>query len=173
MKTQCSLPRNFDYLSSNVVEILGLRDAMILTGCLMVIGSVARCIPFKATAFTWSCHLCAILNGAAGVVVFSAPSAVSAAWFPPQERATATGIAIVFNNMGNALSFLMGPAIVPDPVENADNQTSFLTGPAFLAIEHNNGSQEPCLVLPSDEMLLIKERINDLMYFGKSSEILT
>ena len=63
-------------------------------------------------------HICAILNGMAGVVVFSAPSAVSSAWFPPGERTTATGIAIVFNNLGNAVSFLLAPAIVPDPPNN-------------------------------------------------------
>ena len=48
-------------------------------------------------------HLCAILNGVAGVVVFSAPSAVSSAWFPPAERTTATAVGILFNNLGNAL----------------------------------------------------------------------
>lgn len=63
-------------------------------------------------------HICAILNGMAGIVIFSAPSAVSSAWFPPGERTTATGIAIVFNNLGNAVSFLLAPAIVPDPPEN-------------------------------------------------------
>ena len=58
-------------------------------------------------------HLCAILNGVAGVVVFSAPSAVSSAWFPPAERTTATAVGILFNNLGNALSFFAGPAVVP------------------------------------------------------------
>ena len=48
-------------------------------------------------------HLCAILNGVAGVVVFSVPSAVSSAWFPPAERTTATAVGILFNNLGNAL----------------------------------------------------------------------
>ena len=63
-------------------------------------------------------HICAILNGMAGIIVFSAPSAVSSAWFSPGERTTATGIAIVFNNLGNAVSFLIAPAIVPDPHNN-------------------------------------------------------
>ena len=63
-------------------------------------------------------HTCAILNGMAGIIVFSAPSAVSSAWFPPGERTTATGIAIVFNNLGNAVSFLLAPSIVPDPPDN-------------------------------------------------------
>ena len=63
-------------------------------------------------------HLCAILNGVAGVVVFSAPSAVSSAWFPPAERTTATAVGILFNNLGNALSFLAGPAVVPGTRHN-------------------------------------------------------
>ena len=50
--------------------------------------------------------MCAILNGMAGIIVFSAPSALSSAWFPPNERTTATGVALVFNNLGNVFSFL-------------------------------------------------------------------
>jgi len=97
-------------------EAKGLRASMILTAGMMLLGTGLRCIPgINITAFTWMAHLCAILNGMAGIVIFSAPAAVSSAWFPPGERTTATGIAIVFNNLGNALSFLAAPAIVPDP----------------------------------------------------------
>ena len=52
-----------------------------------------------------TCHFCAIMNGVSGIVVFSAPSAVSSAWFPPNERTTATGIALVFNNLGKYIVF--------------------------------------------------------------------
>ena len=61
------------------------------------------------------CHTCAILNGVAGVVMFAAPSAVSSAWFPVDERTTATGIMLTLNNLGNAFSFLVAPHVVPDP----------------------------------------------------------
>ncbi len=129
----------------------GLRNAVVMTAGLMVIGSLLRCLPFKVTAFAWACHACAILNGVAGIVIFSAPSAVSAAWFPPNERTTATGIAIVFNNLGNALSFLVGPAIVPDPVElNYD--------------ESVNKSVEPCIVIPGKELTAIQWDLTELMY---------
>ena len=100
------------------------------------------------------CHICAILNGIAGIVVFSAPSAVSSAWFPPRERTTATGIALVFNNLGNAASFLMAPAIVPDP-SNITNLINFT-----------------CPVLPLDEIRFIKNRIALLMYAGMKNSAL-
>ena len=68
----------------------GLRSSVILIGAMMVAGAAMRCIfTSNIGIFTYSSHICAILNGIAGVVVFSAPPAVSAAWFPPEERTTA------------------------------------------------------------------------------------
>jgi len=78
-------------------ETKGLRASMVLVGAMMTLGTLLRCLPLGVSAFTWMCHLCAILNGMAGIIVFSAPSAVSAAWFPPEERTTATGIAIILS----------------------------------------------------------------------------
>jgi FLVCR family MFS transporter len=45
--------------------------------------------------FTVMSHICAILNGLSGVTVMAAPPAISAAWFPPHERTTATCINLV------------------------------------------------------------------------------
>lgn len=98
--------------------------------------------------------MCAIFNGIAGIVVFSAPSAVSSAWFPPHERTTATGIALVFNNLGNAVSFLAAPAIVPDP--GLVNNT---------LVQQNETGQ--CPVLLPEQKLLIEHRVNVLMYLGE------
>jgi len=103
-------------------ETRGLRASMVLTAGMMLVGTALRCLPNVPVAtFTWMAHVCAILNGMAGIVIFSAPPAVSSAWFPPNERTTATGIAIVFNNLGNAVSFLMAPSVVPDPPSNGTN----------------------------------------------------
>ena len=38
------------------------------------------------------CHVCAILVGTAGTLVMAAPPMIAAVWFPPKERATATGM---------------------------------------------------------------------------------
>ena len=141
---------------------LGLRSAVVFSGALMLIGSAARCIPWTLGAFTLSCHMCAILNGAAGVVIFSAPSALSAAWFPPEERTTATGIAIVFNNLGNALSFLAAPAIVPDPQDVDDDDDDDDDD-----VNDAGNATEACYIFPGDELKHIRNRIDVLMYLGK------
>ncbi len=114
-------------------------------------------------SFFRMCHLCAILNGIAGIVVFSAPSAVSSAWFPPNERTTATGIALVFNNLGNAFSFLAAPGIVPDPTIGGGSGLEGIV-PEIGQVEGNDS----CPKLPPEESDFIKSRISILMYFGKS-----
>jgi FLVCR family MFS transporter len=53
-----------------------------------------------------------ILNGLAGPVVMSAPSVISAVWFPPEQRTFATGVTAMANYYGLALSFILGPLMV-------------------------------------------------------------
>jgi len=141
-------------------ETKGLRASMILTATLMLIGTALRTLPLGIPTFTWMCHICAICNGMAGIIVFSAPSAVSSAWFPPNERTTATGIALVFNNLGNAFSFLAAPGIVPDPT--AINQTAPFNDANFpgFATNVSNG----CPILEPAEKLHIEKRLQILMY---------
>lgn len=43
--------------------------------------------------------------------------------FPPNERTTATGISSVFNQLGNAGGFLLGPLLVREP-SGLVNQTA-------------------------------------------------
>lgn len=126
------------------------------------------------------CHLCAILNGIAGIIVFSAPSAVSAAWFPPEERTTATGVAIVFNNLGNAVSFLAAPAIVPDPpsktnVTHAGGEDGAYD-PVGMQLLHTwavgegsgNNTTTGCPDIDPDVKTHIWHRVDVLMYLGES-----
>eukprot|EP00095_Tigriopus_kingsejongensis_P004501 maker-scaffold427_size174323-snap-gene-0.36 protein:Tk04501 transcript:maker-scaffold427_size174323-snap-gene-0.36-mRNA-1 annotation:"hypothetical protein DAPPUDRAFT_102163" len=139
----------------------GLRPSMVLTGALMMLGTLLRALPLKVGAFTIMCHLCAIFNGIAGIIIFSAPSAVSSAWFPPEERTTATGIAIVFNNLGNAVSFLLGPVIVPGP-----NGTHLVhTEPQIMGFgELVANSSNDCRPIPEEERMGIQSGVTTLMY---------
>lgn len=122
--------------------------------------------------FLRMCHICAILNGIAGIIVFSAPSALSSAWFPPHERTTATGVAIVFNNLGNAMSFFAGPAIVPDPTgkNSTDNATDGLgdlfRGPMYAEVGDDFFVNNTCPVIDPDEKAFIEQRVTKLMYTG-------
>ena len=68
-----------------------------MTSLMIAAGTTLRCLPLVVpdlsdSVFTLLCHVCAILNGVAGIVVCSAPPAIAAAWFPPRERVTATSI---------------------------------------------------------------------------------
>jgi len=64
-------------------------------------------------------------------VVTAAPAAVAAAWFPPEERVTATSISQMLNNIGGGLSFLVASAMVHGPTPpghiHTDNSTNAST----------------------------------------------
>ena len=82
--------------------------ATIVIASLVAVGTLLRVISTKDTMFLVSAHLCAILNGISGATVMSAPPAISAVWFPPKERTTATAINQVFNQLGNGVAFMLG-----------------------------------------------------------------
>ncbi len=71
-------------------------------------------------------HAGQIINAAAGPVVMSSPSLLSAVWFPPHRRATATSLAYLGGNLGGAVGFLLGPYIIADCADNV---------PLFLFVE--------------------------------------
>jgi len=105
-----------------------LRVAVLLSIGLMTLGTLMRCIKFDDAIlndifFTVSCHICAILNGISNIVVGSAPLAISAAWFPVEERLTATTVAQVFNGLGTGTSFLLASQIVR-PIDEIINDHS-------------------------------------------------
>ena len=75
-------------------------------------------------------HLGQIINAAVGPIVMSSPSLLSALWFSPQRRTTATSIAYLGGNLGSAIGFLLGPYIISD---NPDNVPRFLLMELLLA----------------------------------------
>jgi FLVCR family MFS transporter len=52
-----------------------------------------------------------MLNGLAGPLAMAGPPAVSAVWFPPEERTRATAIGTFFAMMGTAAGFLIGKSL--------------------------------------------------------------
>ena len=49
-----------------------------------------------------------ILNGMAAPIMYTTGPVISALWFPPEQRATATAISTVAGFAGNAVCFLIG-----------------------------------------------------------------
>jgi len=77
-------------------------------------------------------HIGANLNGIAGIVICSVPTAVSSLWFPPNERTTATALSTTFNILGNAGGFLLGPMLVREPPEEDYNNRTIQTNVNLL-----------------------------------------
>lgn len=65
--------------------------------------------------YIWSlCRLsniAAVLNGIGGCVPFAGPAKLSAIWFPPDQRATATSVMSFANYFGVAMAFVVGKLV--------------------------------------------------------------
>lgn len=102
------------------LQDFNLRATVLLSSGLVALATSIRCafLVFPGipdSTFTILCHVAAILNGIPGIVVASAPAALSAAWFPPHERVTATSISQMLNNVGQGVSFLIASLMVDEP----------------------------------------------------------
>ena len=97
---------------------------MLLTTFLTVLGKGLQVIPFHDTTIrTVFINLGQFFCMASGTVALGAPPLVSATWFPPSERTTATAIGTLVGYFGIAAAFAVGPAMVPSVVAqtNASN----------------------------------------------------
>ena len=65
------------------------------------------------SVFTVLCHISAALNGVSGIIFCATPPVISATWFPPGERVTATSIGQMLNGLGGGVSFLIARFMVP------------------------------------------------------------
>lgn len=101
----------------------GIRIACITTAALITVSSAVRLITVHRPEVRYLTHFGQILNGLAGPVAMSVGPSLSAAWFPLHQRVTATAIVGLANYIGLALSFLIGPLLVPErkpPLERHD-----------------------------------------------------
>ena len=96
-----------------ISERKGLRFSIVTAVALITSGSILRGLTQDPTPFLVLSHIGSLLNGIAGITVMSLPPALSAAWFPPEQRTLATCIGQVSTQIGTGLSFTLGPLIVP------------------------------------------------------------
>ncbi|CAG5131645.1 unnamed protein product [Candidula unifasciata] len=114
---------------SYLMDVKGMRTAMIVACGFMFLGTGFRCVPSDVTTATWLIRIGQFLNGMAGTIPNSAPALLSGLWFPPNQRASATAISTVAGYMGASVSFVIGPLLVPQPndllpVNNTDDLLS-------------------------------------------------
>ena len=93
---------------------------------------------------------------------------VSAAWFPPEQRTTATAISSLACYSGTALSFVIGPLLVPD-VLNYVNETEFKNA----TTEHGISFIELRQYFNQEDRAFFKSKIMNLMYIEFAITTLT
>ena len=107
---------------------LGLRVSVLLIASLSVLGKCLQVIPFSDNKVrTIFINLGQFLVMSGGPVALGAPPLVSATWFPPSERTTATAIGALTGYFGIAIAFAVGPAMVPNEV--VESTVSNLSAP--------------------------------------------
>jgi MFS family permease len=99
-------------VSCSVVERMSLRVCLV-AGCLLNVAGAALklglavAMPHYAVLIAAQCVL-----AVAQIFLLSAPPLVADEWFPPQQRAAATAVGSMANNVGIALGMLLAPLMV-------------------------------------------------------------
>ena len=119
--------------TSWLLDTKGLRLVCLGGSILVFLGCAVRCFSTRGLACTILAHLGQIFNGLAGPVAMAAAPVLSATWFPAHERTTATAIMSMSNNLGVALSVIIGPILVPesDDFSRTSSRVSFSSSAHF------------------------------------------
>ena len=119
----------------------GIRRATVLACCALVVNSWLR-IPEWSVGLPLQSAMVvqAISNGLAGAPIALVPPVLSAAWFPVQERTSATGFMVTCNYLGQAVGFFLGPSVVPfrSSPDDPARQTLCDTNADCASLEHLN-----------------------------------
>ena len=88
-------------LTPDVVERIGLRASITLAAVLTGASAVMRVFTTAAPYAVILAYTSQVLNAISAVLVCATPSKLSAEWFAPHERVTATSVAVMANYAGN------------------------------------------------------------------------
>ncbi|CAG5129207.1 unnamed protein product [Candidula unifasciata] len=113
-----------------LLQVKGLRWAIVSSMFFVAAGTAFRVITSYPPTATILIHIGQFLNGVGGPISTGSIPAISAAWFPPHERVTATALSNSINNFGQAVTFILGPALVSTTPGNSS--TSNLTSRILL-----------------------------------------
>lgn len=134
----------------------GLRFAVICSLSLQTFAVVCELIPspphVRTALITFAEFLISVAVPAvqnAGVLV------LSATWFPPHERMTATAIATLVSYLGSAFSYVVGPNLVPDV--DYGNLTHYQAGKGIDINKLRNNTTP-------EQMKFLLTRINDYLF---------
>ncbi|XP_031194604.1 feline leukemia virus subgroup C receptor-related protein 1 [Mastomys coucha] len=106
-----------------LLDTRGLRLTALLGSGLNCLGAWVKCGSVQRHLF-WVTMLGQILCSVAQVFILGLPSPVASVWFGPKEVSTACATAVLGNQLGTAVGFLLPPVLVP--VLRTQNDTGLL-----------------------------------------------
>ncbi|XP_028615911.1 feline leukemia virus subgroup C receptor-related protein 1 isoform X1 [Grammomys surdaster] len=106
-----------------LLDTRGLRLTALLGSGLNCLGAWVKCGSVQRHLF-WVTMLGQILCSVAQVFILGLPSPVASVWFGPKEVSTACATAVLGNQLGTAVGFLLPPVLVP--VLGTQNNTGLL-----------------------------------------------
>ncbi|XP_053463626.1 feline leukemia virus subgroup C receptor-related protein 1 [Nycticebus coucang] len=104
-----------------LLDTRGLRLTALLGSGLNCLGSWIKCGSVQPHLF-WVTMLGQCLCSVAQVFILGLPSRIASVWFGPREVSTACATAVLGNQLGTAVGFLLPPVLVP----NTQNNTNLL-----------------------------------------------
>ncbi|XP_059177517.1 solute carrier family 49 member 4-like [Physella acuta] len=154
----------FGLLFPWLLQVKGLRWAVLPSMFLVVLGCACRVITSEPGAGTILIHIGQFLNGVAGPVGMGAIPTLSSQWFPPKERVTATSISVCISVVGSALPFVLGPVLVPTGPPKAANGTT-TTSPLSTTNAFLSDQNEYLFELPNVTASRVSQERKEIMRY--------
>ncbi|KAL6064418.1 hypothetical protein STEG23_006852 [Scotinomys teguina] len=119
-----------------LLDTRGLRLTALLGSGLNCLGAWVKCGSVQRHLF-WVTMLGQSLCSIAQVFILGLPSRIASVWFGPKEVSTACATAVLGNQLGTAVGFLLPPVLVPNTQNNTDlltyNINTMFYGTAFIS----------------------------------------
>ncbi|XP_055042528.2 heme transporter FLVCR1 [Misgurnus anguillicaudatus] len=97
----------------------GLRMTALLGAGLNAVGAWVKCASVGPNLF-WVTMTAQIICSVAQVFILGLPSRIASVWFGPSEVSTACATAVLGNQLGVAIGFLLPPVLVPNTAEDKE-----------------------------------------------------
>uniref|UniRef100_A0A672PTU0 Feline leukemia virus subgroup C receptor-related protein 1-like n=1 Tax=Sinocyclocheilus grahami TaxID=75366 RepID=A0A672PTU0_SINGR len=97
----------------------GLRMTALLGAGLNALGAWVKCASVGPGLF-WVTMTAQIICSVAQVFILGLPSRIASVWFGPREVSTACAAAVLGNQLGVAIGFLLPPVLVPNTADNKE-----------------------------------------------------
>ncbi|XP_061098142.1 feline leukemia virus subgroup C receptor-related protein 1 [Conger conger] len=97
----------------------GLRITALLGAGLNCVGAWVKCASVKPNLFGVT-MTAQVICSVAQTFILGLPSRIASVWFGPKEVSTACATAVLGNQLGTAIGFLLPPVLVPNTVDDKD-----------------------------------------------------